>query len=260
MGSVLAERHHPLLRDPVRGPDRAQGEDDAGDSADADRRDPLRSVERALLPRRAVHHSGVRRRQHDVPHADRGRLPGALPDVDPVVPLDLPDAADLAAAAGAGDGRGRGAVRGGGGLTPVTLRTILVGLAVAAVSACGGPPAPGSSGEYLENAVWRLASIDDIRLDASDENGPWLRATSVDGRVQGSTGCNSFTGPYRAGGTEVAFGPLATTRRACADPSSAEIERRMLELLQSADGYRVGSGRLEVMVEGRIRMLFTASR
>jgi heat shock protein HslJ len=142
----------------------------------------------------------------------------------------------------------------------VTVRALLIGLAVAAVSACGGPPAPGSSGEYLENSVWRLASIDDLRLDASDTDGPWLRATSVDGRVQGSTGCNSFNGPYRAGGAEVAFGPLATTRRACADPSRAEVERRFLELLQNADGYRVGAGRLEVLVEGRIRMLFVASR
>ena len=144
----------------------------------------------------------------------------------------------------------------------MSTRVLVAGLALVAsiFSACGGPPAPGTgTGEYLENSVWRLVSIDALRLDPSDDDGPWLQATSVDGRVQGSTGCNTFTGPYRAGGTEVAFGPLATTRRACADAGLQQIEQRMLDLLQSADGYRVGAGRLEVMVDGRIRMLFVAS-
>jgi heat shock protein HslJ len=131
--------------------------------------------------------------------------------------------------------------------------------AVLAVAACGGPPPAGSSGDlgsYLENATWHLRSIDDLRIDR--ENAPWLRATSSDGRVQGSTGCNSFNGPYRAGGTTVTFGPLATTRRACADPALGDVERRMLDILQSADGYRVGSGQLQIMIDGRIRMLFEA--
>lgn len=128
---------------------------------------------------------------------------------------------------------------------------------VVAGMACGGPPPPGSSGDYLENTTWHLRSIDDLRIPATDES-PWLRVTSVDGRVQGSTGCNQFMGPYQAGGTTVAFGPLGTTRRACPDPAAADLELRILDLLQSADGYRVGSGRLEIMIDGRIRMLFEA--
>jgi heat shock protein HslJ len=142
-------------------------------------------------------------------------------------------------------------------------RSALFGWVAAALlmGGCGGPPSPGaSSGEFLENAVWRLTSIDDIRLDPNDDDGPWLRATSVDGRITGSTGCNTFNGPYRAGGVDVTFGPLVTTRRACAGAAGAQIEGRMLDLLQNADGYRVGAGRLEVMVDGRIRMLFVAER
>lgn len=134
----------------------------------------------------------------------------------------------------------------------------VVATAIVALAACGGPPPPGTSGAYLENTTWVLRSIDALRVSASDRDAPWLRVSSVDGRVQGFTGCNTFQGPYRAGGTDVAFGPLATTRRACPDEGRAEIERLMLEVLQSADGYRVGDGRLDLMVDGRIRMLFQA--
>lgn len=123
--------------------------------------------------------------------------------------------------------------------------------------ACGGPPAPSSSGEFLEGATWHLRSIDALRVtDGAD--GPWLRVNSLDGRAEGFAGCNTFSGPYRAGGTTVTFGPLATTRRACPDDRGGELERAMLDLLQAADGYRVGGGRLELMVDGRIRGLFVA--
>lgn len=134
--------------------------------------------------------------------------------------------------------------------------------ALTVLAACGGPPRPGSSGagEYLEQGAWRLQGIDEIRVADAGEATPWFRVNPAEGRMEGSTGCNGFSGPYRAGGTTVTFGPLEATERGCADPAATEIERRMLEVLQAADGYRIEGGRLLLLVRGSIRMVFSAAR
>lgn len=132
-----------------------------------------------------------------------------------------------------------------------------VGVLLAA-AACGGPPPPANVGEILEHTTWHLTSIDALSVDVSSGTVPWLRVNPANGRVEGFAGCNTFQGPYRAGGTTVTFGPLATTRRACQGDRGGELERLMLELVQQADGYRVASGRLELLVAGRIRGLFVA--
>ena len=56
-------------------------------------------------------------------------------------------------------------------------------------------------------------------------------------KVGGSSGCNTYDGPYTTNGTIAAIGPLATTRMACADDVMAQ-ETAFLSALQ-------GVGRLE---------------
>lgn len=132
------------------------------------------------------------------------------------------------------------------------------GLAAALLmSSCGGPPSPGGMGDYLENATWHLRAIDDTNVVNGDDT-PWFRADPTQGRVEGFAGCNGFTGPYRAGGTTVTFGPLATTRRACPAESANAMEARVLDILHNADGYRVENGRLELLIDGRARLRFEA--
>lgn len=135
-------------------------------------------------------------------------------------------------------------------------------LALAFAAACGGPPRPGTggSGAYLEQGVWRLRAVDEMAVAARGDAAPWLRVSPADGRVEGSTGCNAFSGPYRAGGSTVTFGPLEATERGCPDPTGTEIERRMLQVLQQADGYRIEDDRLQIMVRGSIRMVFAPAR
>lgn len=123
---------------------------------------------------------------------------------------------------------------------------------------CGpSTPAPGPVGAYLENATWYLVSVDGRRPDSSAEV-PWLRVAPADGVVHGFAGCNSFNGPYRAGGATLTFGPLATTRMACADARRSELERTVLEVLTAADGYRVRDTTLELLQGDRVRMTLVA--
>ena len=127
---------------------------------------------------------------------------------------------------------------------------------------CGGSSGPGTlaPGSYLEQGRWDLRSVDEIRVEATGESQPWFRLSPADGRVEGSTGCNTFTGPYRAGGSTVAFGPLVATLRACADPTVNEVERRMLDLLEQVDAYHIDDGGLQLRVRGSIRMIFVPAR
>lgn len=129
-------------------------------------------------------------------------------------------------------------------------------------TACGGPSAPGGMQPeaYIEQGRWDLRTIDELRVTATGDQQPWFRLSPAEGRVEGSTGCNAFNGPYHAGGTSVGFGPLAVTRRACTDPAVSEVEQRMLEVLQEADSYQIDGGVLQLRVRGSIRMIFAPAR
>ena len=73
-------------------------------------------------------------------------------------------------------------------------------------------------------------------------------------KVGGSSGCNTYDGPYTTNGTIAAIGPLATTRMACAEDVMAQetaflaalqgvgrIERRAQSILLA--GHQRGHGR-----------------
>lgn len=57
------------------------------------------------------------------------------------------------------------------------------------------------------------------------------------GRVSGMAGCNNFMGSMSLDGNRVAFGQLATTRKACA-PAVGDQEARYLEALSRAERIR----------------------
>lgn len=65
-----------------------------------------------------------------------------------------------------------------------------------------------------------------------------------DGTVSGSTGCNTFNGTYELDGAAVTFGPLATTKRACADPTMF-VESAFLAAMAGVTGWSLdGAGNL----------------
>ena len=65
-----------------------------------------------------------------------------------------------------------------------------------------------------------------------------------DGTVAGFTGCNTFSGTYALDGATLSFGPLATTKMACADPTMF-VESAFLAALGGVTGWSLdGDGRL----------------
>lgn len=78
-------------------------------------------------------------------------------------------------------------------------------------------------------ATWTL-------LGAEGDEGPAL-TFDADGRVSGSTGCNSFSGAYTARGDALSFSPLATTRRACTNEILGRQETVFLQQLARVRGF-----------------------
>lgn len=69
----------------------------------------------------------------------------------------------------------------------------------------------------------------------------------ADGKLSGSGGCNNFTGSYKAEGKTIGIGPLAATRKACAQPEGVMTqEAAFLRALESAASARREGDRLEL--------------
>lgn len=116
-------------------------------------------------------------------------------------------------------------------------------MSLALLSACAstayGPP------PELSGTRWAVTSI-----DGSSTSGRGADLTAdfgVDGRINGDSGCNNYSGPYIQTGETVRIGELLSTRRACVDDARQRQEARMLRILQGANTVeREGDGRISL--------------
>ena len=61
-----------------------------------------------------------------------------------------------------------------------------------------------------------------------------------DSRVSGYGGCNRFSGAYERSGNTISFGPLASTKRACAD-ELMQSEFRFFQALGATTSFHIDS-------------------
>jgi heat shock protein HslJ len=66
------------------------------------------------------------------------------------------------------------------------------------------------------------------------------------GQAAGTGGCNGYGGTYQVDGNSISFGPLTSTKMACADAQATEQEGRYLQALESASEYAVEGDQLHV--------------
>jgi putative lipoprotein len=108
----------------------------------------------------------------------------------------------------------------------------------------------------LTGTTWRLQSIGG---EAVLDRAP---ATLViqEGKVSGRGSCNSFFGPVTIEGEKISFGPLGSTRMACAEAVSNQ-EAKYLEALQAAERFTVEGSTLSIHSRGMEAPLrFVSSR
>ncbi|WP_338466802.1 YbaY family lipoprotein [Novosphingobium sp. ZN18A2] len=116
-------------------------------------------------------------------------------------------------------------------------------IALVRVRSSGGsdPARPASTQAIPSGAVHTVEDIDGTGLI---DNSHVTILFGTDGRVSGSTGCNTFSASYTANGNALSIGPVATTRRACL-PALDKQQARFLEAMQSLSQWSLDpQGRL----------------
>jgi heat shock protein HslJ len=106
--------------------------------------------------------------------------------------------------------------------------------------------APPVQSAQLVGTQWTLASIVSGSTVSSVPDG--VEATLMlesGGSASGSGGCNTFQGTYETSANELTFGPLASTKKACADDVMS-VEQSYLTALQNAASYTIAGNTLTI--------------
>ncbi len=126
------------------------------------------------------------------------------------------------------------------------MRPVVAPLVVAVVAAvvvgCGGDDAGSTDVSSLEGVPWVLTA--GIDVEGWEEFAP--SATFEAGRVTGSTGCNSYSGPYTVDGETLELGMLTQTLIGCQPPAS-EVETTFVAALQEVVGWRIDGEELVLL-------------
>ncbi len=126
-------------------------------------------------------------------------------------------------------------------LLPLTLAATLA-LHPALALACGpapvfdGDPATGVSVSVgrITDVIWVPLEIDGVPVP---EGAGLMIRIGFDGKVEGRTGCNRFTGTAEMDAGELVLGPLAATEMACAEPGKMEREAAWMKALGETRGF-----------------------
>ena len=104
----------------------------------------------------------------------------------------------------------------------------------------------------LTSGVWKATGVNNGKGGVASI----LRGTELtirfgeDGRVSGSSGCNSFSGSYELKDDQIKFSPLAGTRKMCSEPEGImDQESAFLQALGKAVVWNVEAGSLELRDE-----------
>ncbi len=108
------------------------------------------------------------------------------------------------------------------------------------MAACAAGPYPERTTTTivpdLAGTHWAVTSIDG-RETLHDRE---LTADfGVDGRINGDSGCNRFSGPFVQTGATLNIGEVLSTRRACAEDNRQRQEDRVLAILRGAATVRL---------------------
>ena len=98
----------------------------------------------------------------------------------------------------------------------------------------------------LENTLWNLVSFGELGAEAALVQGSTITLLLAAGQAAGTGGCNGYGGTYQVDGNSISFGPITSTKMACADAQATEQEGRYLQALESASEYAVEGDQLHV--------------
>jgi heat shock protein HslJ len=124
------------------------------------------------------------------------------------------------------------------------------------------PPTPTAAVNPLAGTRWAVNSLN----NGNQAVVTLISGTSidmeftVDGRVQGNSGCNSYSGPYSVSGDTISIGALTGTQMLCDQPTGVmEQEQQFLAALQQSRTWRIDGSTLTLR-DGSGAMTVVANR
>jgi len=118
-----------------------------------------------------------------------------------------------------------------------------------------------SYGSSIEDTDWVLQSYGEFGnlKDVLTDTEITAEFVSSEGTVEGSAGCNSYSGSYEVKDSQLSIpGPIAATEMYCMEPEGVmEQERQYLEILQAAKSYSVEDGELQINCGGQVLVYTT---
>jgi putative lipoprotein len=108
----------------------------------------------------------------------------------------------------------------------------------------------------LTNTYWKLVELDGGAVEPGEDRELHMTLRGDD-QVSGYAGCNQFTGSVTVSGDGIAFGPIASTRRMCAN--AMQQEGAFLQALENAARYAIEGEDLAIEnAGGEVTMRFVA--
>lgn len=101
---------------------------------------------------------------------------------------------------------------------------------------------PADVPEQLLGTRWELVELEGKPVTkGADGQKLFIQLNVADDGVSGFTGCNTFTGNYELERTQLSFGPLASTRKACPGENP---EQQFLKVLDAIEQFDITPNRL----------------
>jgi heat shock protein HslJ len=119
-----------------------------------------------------------------------------------------------------------------------SLLLISIPILVIALAACSA----GGQSQTLEGTNWILESL---RVNNALSETTVTTAFQVDGKMNGSAGCNKYNAAYTTDGDMITITGGATTLLACPTPIMAQ-ESDFLDVLASATTYKIEGYEMEL--------------
>lgn len=129
----------------------------------------------------------------------------------------------------------------------------MLSLLVIVLTACGD--SRSLQPDPLNGTSWSLVSLG----GTAPLLGTKITATFDAGSIQGSSGCNSFSGFYEISGDRIVVRDVQSTLMACIQPEGVmDQEQEFLTLLMGSEGYQIADGQLQLMRSGQVLLAFIA--
>ena len=100
----------------------------------------------------------------------------------------------------------------------------------------------------FEGTAWKLDTyLSNVDHLVSPISSTKLTLEFKDGRISGSSGCNSFFANYDVEGKSMSFGLMGATKMFCSNPGVMEQEQTYLSRLESIKSYKLEGNKLSLI-------------